>query len=207
MIGFVRSTVSPSSSIISRSTPCVDGCWGPMLMIIVSSPDTSMSRFPSDGAELSGNRRTAPTSRRGSGAGVCARSASSWGPSAVSATRRSCSVVCSLTAVRSPRARGFFELHRDPPDAVVLAEWVTLPVVRHENPREIRVAFEEDAEHVEGLALHRLCTRVEIPQRIDRRVGLWDLDSYSKLGPLGYRRQHNGELEPLGSDPVREGAA
>ena len=36
MIGLTRSTVSPSSSIIRRSTPWVDGCCGPMLMIIVS---------------------------------------------------------------------------------------------------------------------------------------------------------------------------
>ena len=35
MTGFVRSTVSPSSSSMRRSTPCVLGCCGPMLMIIV----------------------------------------------------------------------------------------------------------------------------------------------------------------------------
>src|SRR5512136_1589644 len=28
--------VSPSSSIATRSTPCVEGCWGPMLRVIVS---------------------------------------------------------------------------------------------------------------------------------------------------------------------------
>jgi hypothetical protein len=36
-------TVSPSSSRISRSTPWVDGCWGPMLM-------TMRSLDPSGGA-------------------------------------------------------------------------------------------------------------------------------------------------------------
>ena len=30
-------TVSPSSSRMRRSTPCVDGCWGPMLTTIRSS--------------------------------------------------------------------------------------------------------------------------------------------------------------------------
>ena len=37
MTGLARSTVSPSSSIMIRSTPWVDGCCGPMLRIIVSS--------------------------------------------------------------------------------------------------------------------------------------------------------------------------
>ena len=32
-------TVSPSISRISRSTPCVDGCWGPMLTMMRSSSD------------------------------------------------------------------------------------------------------------------------------------------------------------------------
>src|SRR5881397_1629988 len=30
-----RTTVSPSSSITRRSTPCVEGCCGPMLMVMV----------------------------------------------------------------------------------------------------------------------------------------------------------------------------
>ena len=42
MIGLARTTVSPSSSIMIRSTPWVDGCCGPMLMTIVwDSPSTS----------------------------------------------------------------------------------------------------------------------------------------------------------------------
>src|SRR5678815_3387741 len=36
MIGFAFSTVSPSSSSTTRSTPCVDGCCGPMLRVMVS---------------------------------------------------------------------------------------------------------------------------------------------------------------------------
>ena len=36
MIGVHLITVSPSSSISRRSTPWVEGCCGPMLMIIVS---------------------------------------------------------------------------------------------------------------------------------------------------------------------------
>src|SRR5437763_1798830 len=36
MIGFALTTVSPSSSSTTRSTPCVDGCCGPMLRVMVS---------------------------------------------------------------------------------------------------------------------------------------------------------------------------
>src|SRR6187399_788076 len=36
MIGLALSTVSPSSSSTTRSTPCVDGCCGPMLRVMVS---------------------------------------------------------------------------------------------------------------------------------------------------------------------------
>src|SRR5580765_8440579 len=46
MIGLQVITVSPSSSSRSRSTPCVEGCCGPMLMIMVScriSPEESRS--------------------------------------------------------------------------------------------------------------------------------------------------------------------
>ena len=44
MTGLVRRTVSPSSSIMSRSTPWVDGCCGPMLMIMVSSSSSTSSQ-------------------------------------------------------------------------------------------------------------------------------------------------------------------
>src|SRR3989442_3448978 len=36
MIGLALSTVSPSSSSTTRSTPCVEGCCGPMLSVMVS---------------------------------------------------------------------------------------------------------------------------------------------------------------------------
>ena len=39
MIGLQRVTVSPSSSSSSRSTPWVEGCWGPMLMIMRSGAE------------------------------------------------------------------------------------------------------------------------------------------------------------------------
>src|SRR5262245_50301880 len=36
MIGLALSTVSPSSSSTTRSTPCVEGCCGPMFRVMVS---------------------------------------------------------------------------------------------------------------------------------------------------------------------------
>src|SRR5690348_14478845 len=36
MTGFARTTVSPSSSSATRSTPWVEGCCGPMLRVMVS---------------------------------------------------------------------------------------------------------------------------------------------------------------------------
>src|SRR5476649_2437386 len=36
IVGATESTVSPSSSRTRRSTPCVLGCWGPMLTVITS---------------------------------------------------------------------------------------------------------------------------------------------------------------------------
>src|SRR6266542_3942867 len=63
MIGFVRRTVSPCSSSMSRSTPCVLGCCGPMLMIIVSSSGGSTDR---SAASVSDIRNTDPSSRTSS---------------------------------------------------------------------------------------------------------------------------------------------
>src|SRR5881409_3152246 len=36
MMGRASTTVSPSSSSATRSTPCVEGCCGPMLRVMVS---------------------------------------------------------------------------------------------------------------------------------------------------------------------------
>ena len=52
-----------------RSTPCVDGCCGPMLMIMVSSSGRSMSMSEASTPWLSGSRSTDPTSRSSSSGG------------------------------------------------------------------------------------------------------------------------------------------
>src|SRR5258708_1598445 len=41
MIGRQWTTISPSSTSSSRSTPWVDGCWGPMLMVRSSRSSVS----------------------------------------------------------------------------------------------------------------------------------------------------------------------
>src|SRR6185312_6845103 len=46
MVGMHDLIVSPSSSSTSRSTPCVLGCWGPMLTVIVSVGTASTTMGP-----------------------------------------------------------------------------------------------------------------------------------------------------------------
>src|SRR5580698_7871337 len=43
MIGSAFTTISPLSSRITRSTPCVDGCCGPMFKTIVSAAPVGVS--------------------------------------------------------------------------------------------------------------------------------------------------------------------
>src|SRR3954452_19519747 len=65
MCGTQRTTVSPSSSSTSRSTPCVAGCCGPML-ISMCSPSSSGSPA---GAAVSGTRFPASSVARGTRCG------------------------------------------------------------------------------------------------------------------------------------------
>ena len=88
MTGFERSTVSPSSSSMIRSTPWVDGCWGPRLRIIVSSSPKRASSAPGSRTALSGSRSTPPCSISSSTALVELARPSSCAPSSVSASMR-----------------------------------------------------------------------------------------------------------------------
>src|SRR5207244_3375215 len=161
MTGLVRSTVSPSSSIMRRSTPWVLGCCGPMLMIMRLSSTASTS--------TSAVRSTAPTSRASSAAGVAARDRISWAPSSVSRARSG------VVMRGSPRGRCLLELHRDAADAVVLAQRVPFPIIGHQNPRQVGMAAEQDPEQVVGLPLHGLGAGIELEQRVDDGVVLGDL--------------------------------
>src|SRR3954467_1000625 len=164
MTGLQRSTVSPSSSSMRRSTPWVLGCCGPMLMIIVSSSVISTST-----SSWEMPRRTAPCSSERNASLVSARRPISCAPSAVSLVR---SVI---GPPGSPGPWRFFELHGDAPDGVVLAQGVALPVVGHEDARQVGMALEDDPEHVVDLALHGLATGKHLEQRRERRLSLGNL--------------------------------
>src|SRR5215213_8632107 len=60
MCGMQRTTVSPSSSSTSRSTPCVAGCWGPMLMSMCSPWTSSCTSYASPSTGTMGACTSAP---------------------------------------------------------------------------------------------------------------------------------------------------
>src|SRR5438067_7517210 len=119
-------TVSPSSSSTSRSTPWVEGCCGPMLMIIVSSLRGTRVVIWSRTVVGPGGRVLMRTPRRGG------------------ASRRQ-------PLVDRRHADVGLVRRADAAERVVLAERMALPVLRHDDPAEIRVAVERDAEEVEDL--------------------------------------------------------
>src|SRR5207244_2814218 len=197
MTGLLRRTVSPSSSIMSRSTPWVDGCWGPMLMIIVSSGLTSMLRSPGSRVTPSGSRSTAPCSSSSSADSVALRGAISWAPSDVSidSDRASCSRV--LIRFSSTGLGWVLELNGDATHGVVLSQRMTLPVLRHEDAGEVGVALEADAHHVEDLSLHGVGPRVEAKERRHHGLGPGDLHPQPDAAALLEGEQAHDQLEAL----------
>src|SRR3954465_12070901 len=149
MIGLDRSTVSPSSSNIRRNTPCVDGCWGPMLMIMRSSSRGPWGAVSRAAASRSDMRSTAEESRR--------RTRSSEGGSVV-------------VVIASAGGRSVFELNRDTADRIVLTQRVADPVLGHQYAGEIRMVLELDTEHVVDLALEGLAAGIEIEHRRDTGI-------------------------------------
>src|SRR4051794_2983241 len=114
MCGTHRTTVSPSRSSTSRSTPCVDGCCGPMFRVSVS---------------------VAPIGYR-----------PSFGAGGSSAARNEMLLNNFLHVV--------VQDHRPlPHDGVVLAERVTIPIVRQLDAAEVGMTLEDDAEEIVDLAL------------------------------------------------------
>ena len=115
-----RITVSPSSSSNSRNTPCVEGCCGPMLMIMVSW------RY----SPVTGSRKASATSPAASNAAP----ASSWRPRGLtpSPADRSAGPMHAVEPRRhtSRAARSF-------------RRGMALPVRRQQDPLEIRVAVEQ----------------------------------------------------------------
>src|SRR5450631_3110899 len=99
---------------------------------------------------------------------------------------RFCSVItCTTPSVVRPalvrrRDGGALVLHRYATKGIVLALRMTWPVVRHEDPRQRRVAVEVNAEHVPGLALVPVVGRVDLDDGGDVAVsvGAGDLETY-----------------------------
>src|SRR4051812_110441 len=199
-MGLVRITDSPRSSSIRRRTPCVDGCWGPMLMIMVSS--SGPADCSSWAASASDRRRTAPSSRNRSVALVTERLLISWAPSRVSAAPGvgGCAILVigdTSCAAGSARRGGVLELHGDAAGVIVLAERVPDPVLGQEDAGQVRMAREADAEHIEHLALGGLGARVDLEERGRHRIVLGHLGAHPHAGPLPVRQEVVDELEPL----------
>src|SRR5437016_9620084 len=146
-----------------------------MLMIIVSPSVTSTSTSP-----CATPRSTAPCSSASTAGLVSARGLISCAPSSVSAVR---------SVIGSPRSRRFLELHRNATDRVVLAKGVALPVVGHEDPRQVGVPFEHDPEHVVDLALHGLGAREELEQRRQGRLVFGHLRSHAHSLAFVHRKE------------------
>src|SRR5580765_7638824 len=152
-------TVSPSSSRISRSTPWVDGCCGPMLTTMRSS--TSSRSWVMESQSWPVTVKTLPSAVSAEPAyASCVVIAHLHG---VSGSPRRCSPGERsgggeegrgvTSAVRPPlvgwRDGAALVLDRDTAERVVLALGMARPVVGHQDPRERGVAVEDDAEHVE----------------------------------------------------------
>src|SRR6266567_6068116 len=159
MVGAADSTVSPSSSSTRRSTPCVLGCWGPMLTVIVSA------------------RMSAMTTDRRSGRGE-------YGSKGRDLDRRGLVVELSLSRQaislhafpelrlghlqRLSISGRLVNLHR-----VVFAQRIPFPVHRHEQPPWIGMIEEHDPEQVPDLAFEPVRRRPDGADRWDvRPVGV-----------------------------------
>src|SRR5581483_7489134 len=140
------STCSPSRSTISRSTPCVDGWFGPKLMRMMSA----LSTF--DGSSCF---------TVGIGCGM--REPSYWPSCTIGHAVRVGAIVTAWVSLGFREADGLAALR------VVLAQRVALPVVVHDQPREVGMAVEADPHQVELLALEPVRRR---PDADDRGHGL-----------------------------------
>src|SRR5689334_14484914 len=105
-------TRSPSSLSFTRSTPCVDGCCGPIFRTSSSAPSS-----------------------------VCC-----FSPASVMVSLATLLPAFNPQVFLHPRC-----ILLD--DVVVLAQWITLPLVRQQDARQIGVPGKNNPEHVEHLAL------------------------------------------------------
>src|SRR5689334_22345172 len=216
MCGTQRTTVSPSSSSTRRSTPCVAGCCGPML-ISMCSPSSSGSAA---GGALRGTRFPASSVASGT---RCGRPCASRPvvESSTSTVRVFVAMLLShLLAGAQPltllerelierlqhrqlfhRVLGLGVERQDLPQLLGAAEPSAerevlsqreplLVLLPHQDAAEIRMAVEPDAEHVVALALHPIRTLVDRPHARDHeRLPLVDQRLESKEAAMWQRAQ------------------
>src|SRR5215210_2403556 len=141
MIGFTSRTISPSSVVSSRSTPCVAGWCGPMLMVSSSSCSSPIGSI------------------------VTERSRSRYGTLSGSVMLPGWSVIPAreLRLVEGVDHR--LAAHRE-----VAPLRVALVVLRHQDAAHVGVAVEDHAEHVVHLALLEVGRRVEVDDGRHMRV-------------------------------------
>src|SRR3569833_14378 len=175
------STVSPSSVRTRRSTPCVDGCCGPMFTTSRSSSlscapwTTSSQSCPPTLKTVPSVASSAPYASYSLVALTFSLPSRTTRPSpAAPLARRLAAPWCSY--VRPPLVRrrhgGPAVLDGDAAEGVVLALRVAHPVVRHHDPGQRRVPVEDQAEEVVRLALVPVVGRVDRHDRRDVRVGV-----------------------------------
>src|SRR5438552_4571277 len=97
-------------------------------------------------------------------------------------------------------------------DGVVLAERIALPVLGEQDPPEVRMALEADAEHVVALALHPVGAAVEPRQRGAARLARAEARPHRQDEPGVEVLDAADDLQPLllpvdGGQPVEVAAA
>src|SRR5215212_9111434 len=138
MSGVTSRTTSPSSVHRRRSTPCVAGWWGPML--IVKSSTSGSTWVPASGASI--RSRVTDSSRRRYG--VCR-------PGLLGL------LIPARHLVLVEGVEDGLAAHRE-----VAALGVALVVLRHVQPAQVLVALEAHAEEVEDLLLLEVRRREEV---------------------------------------------
>src|SRR5437588_1115806 len=149
MSGSASRTISPSSFSRTRSTPCVLGCWGPMLSSIQSVGDSCSG--PNGSCVGPGpNGSCAGPGPNGS----CAMR--------VSATDRVGLQPFELLVTEDDRlAEGY----------VILAQRMAFPALRHQQPAQVRMAIELDPEKVPSFPFVPVGSRPDLRQGRHVRLG------------------------------------
>src|SRR5262245_26091817 len=146
-------TFSPSRRSTTRSTPCVLGCCGPML--ITSSLVSNMAPWRIAGVlTIQESLVTSPWSV--------------LGPASRSRVLFNLRLVPCLPQPQ-PVERVFHQQLAGSLERIVFSLGKALPVLRHQDPPPIGMASKVDAEHVEDLALEPISGR---PDRCHRGKGL-----------------------------------